>query len=200
MISEMDQKLLDEYLDGQLPPVDAQRLTRRLALEPALGDELSALRAAREIRQNVFAAIAPEPAEAEQFAQQIVSASRRQALRARVGGMMRIGGGVAASIAIGFIAGWIGRGRSAVPAPASPAPLAVRQPADHEASSARTIAASGQLTGPFQVSLTDPSGRVLAVQKFDRLEDAAVAADAMQHRVQSNASSDAEPVVYAGQF
>ena len=62
----------------------------------------------------------------------------------------------------------------------------------------RSAAAAGPLTGPFQVSLTDPSGHVIAVQKFDRLEDAAAAVDAIERRAQPN--SNAEPVVYAGQF
>jgi anti-sigma factor RsiW len=208
MISELDQQLLDEYLDGQLAPVDAQRLARRLALEVPLAEELMALRAERTIRQSVFAALEPEPKIAEAFSKRVASAARRQTQRRRFGGVARIGGGIAACIAIGFAAGWIGRGHGSTPIPTPNTPIAQSgspgsAPAVAVLNSAHPAAPTGQLTGPFQVSLTDPDGHVLAVQKFDRIEDAAAAADTMGRRIQSGNDANeaqAQTVVYADHF
>jgi anti-sigma factor RsiW len=203
MIKELDQQLLDEYLDGQLTPADAQRLTRRLALETELAGELSALRAARAVRQNVFESLAPQPESAEAFSRRVVSAVRRQSLRSRLGGMGRIGAGIAACIAIGFAAGWMGRGHGGASSPMAQVDSGGNRHAIVVSNSTtdRAPVQNAQLTGPYQVSLTDPDGKVLAVQKFDRIEDANAFADSMARearRLQSN--TDSQPVVYAGQF
>jgi anti-sigma factor RsiW len=208
MISELDQQLLDEYLDGQLAPADAQRLGRRLALETQLADELAALRAERAVRQSVFTALTPEPKIAEAFSRRVASAARRQALRTRFGGMSRIAAGIAACVAIGFAAGWIGRGHGAASAPTVPAAVARNNipsgpsaVAVNSSNNAGTTGQSGQLTGPYQMALTDPDGHVLAVQKFDRIEDAAAAADTLGRRLQSdNNDAQAQTVVYADHF
>jgi anti-sigma factor RsiW len=203
MISEPDQQLLDEYLDGQLASADAQRLSRRLAQETELAGELSALRVARAVRKNVFESLAPQPASAEAFARRVVSATRRQSLRTRFGGLIRIGGGIAACIAIGFAAGWIGRGHGGASSPMAQVGSGGdgRTVVVSNSNTDRAPVQNAQLSGPFQVSLTDPDGKVLDVQRFDRIEDANAFADSMARearRLQSN--TDAQPVVYAGQF
>ncbi|HEY0912944.1 MAG TPA: hypothetical protein VGD75_22195 [Bradyrhizobium sp.] len=200
--------MLEDYLDGQLPAADAQRLARRLAIEQPLAEELSALRAQRAVRQAVFDGLEPKADEAQAFARRVIGASRRQSLRARFASATRIGAGIAASVALGFVAGWLGRGHGSAPVIASAAPkvqippaVARESVASAGSNTSHTVNPVSQINGPFQVSLTDPDGKVLAVQKFDRIEDANAFADLVSRearRLQSN--NDLQPVVYAEQF
>jgi negative regulator of sigma E activity len=56
-----DDELLSAYLDGELPSLDADKLTERLAREPALRKRLESLQASDEATRELFARVDEQP-------------------------------------------------------------------------------------------------------------------------------------------
>lgn len=57
----IDPELLMAYADGELGPIDAKRVERAIAADPALGEEVARHRALRARLDGHFAAVAQEP-------------------------------------------------------------------------------------------------------------------------------------------
>jgi len=181
MLSEQDQELLEAYLDDALSPDEVERVAKRLADGPALTAELAAIRQQRRMRAAVWESLAPSEAEASTFAASVIRGIRRQRMMWRMSWITRLGSAAAACILMGLGGGWYLWGR--MPAQSTPPaltpPVAVNTTANNSASNNTpgqihfvANAANELPAGAYQVELTDDSGNVLAVQKFDKLEEA----------------------------
>lgn len=168
MTQDIDLELLEAHLDGALAPEETESLVSRLAAEPELAALLSALREERELRTAVWQSLAPAPGEAEQFAAGVIRSARRQRLLGRVGQISRTAVAAAACIMLGVGTGWYAWGR---PAAAPPTLSRVNTGADTH------LAADTAHAGPYQVAITDQDGNVVAVEKFNRLDEANKFAD-----------------------
>jgi anti-sigma factor RsiW len=180
MLSEQDEELLEAYLDDALSHDEVERTARRLADEPALAAELDALRQQRRVRAAAFASLEPTEAEASAFAASVVRGIHRERMKFRMSWVTRLSGAAAACILMGLGGGWYLWGRSApssvVQSPVTPVAVNTQN------NSASTGNARGQIqfgnmanelpAAPYQVELTDDHGTVVAVQKFDKLEEA----------------------------
>lgn len=151
---EMDVEYLEAYLDGELPAEDVNILRGRLAHEPELAAELEQLFQERSLRGSLFASF---EADADDRAVERVMArvhGKAQNPRRHVwlAHAMRLSGAAAACLAVGFLAGWLGRSR----------PNVAQQPAP--------AVSHAQLT--YDVAVRDDSGTVMGVQKFTSFEEA----------------------------
>lgn len=107
---------LEEYLDGALAPDEVERLNVRLAADPELAEALDEVRAQREMRALLWRANEPSHAEANAFADRVMSAARRAPVRrefnwGRMGRFAQFGSAAAACLLLGFFFGWLGRDR-----------------------------------------------------------------------------------------
>ena len=148
-MSDEELEVLENYLDGALSPREADRVTRRAALDPECAAALDRLRAERAMRQAVWQSNEPDPAAAHSAGRAALTAAIRADRRFRFTRHLRRASGVAAGLLIAFAGGWVARGLRSSPAPA-PAPLMSSAPAATE----------------FQVALTDDGGNIIAVQHF----------------------------------
>jgi hypothetical protein len=150
---EIDTELLEAYLDGELPPGDLALLRTRLAAEPELAAQLQQLSLERSLRSSLFERF---EADADDAAGRVLTGfhariQRRQRL-AWIGRAMRISGAAAACLAIGFLAGWLGRSGPAAPG--------------------RPASINGHAQVTYDVAVTDESGRVMGIQKFTSFDEA----------------------------
>jgi anti-sigma factor RsiW len=143
-VSDEDLETLENYLDGALSPREAERVTRRLALDLEYADAADRLRAERAVRQAVWQSIEPDPAAAHAAGRAAVISAARAERSTRRARLARRAAGVAAGLLVAFAGGWVARGRSAPTAAAPP----------------------GAPVGEFQVALTDDGGNIIAVQHF----------------------------------
>ena len=134
------------------------------------------MREQRRIRMEVWESLEPGDAEASSFATRVIRNIQRKQFMSRMSWVTRLSGAAAACLLMGLGSGWYMWGRSpASPSPYAPARVAVNT--THNAPAQREIQFVNQpgndlAVGPYQVELTDESGKVLAVQKFNKLEDA----------------------------
>jgi hypothetical protein len=106
---------LEEYLDGALAPDEVERLNVRLAADPELAATLDELRAERETRALLWRANEPSPAQANAFAERVLTTARRTRREfnwGRLGRYAQFGSAAAACLLLGFFFGWLGRDRS----------------------------------------------------------------------------------------
>lgn len=174
-LTDQDLELLEAHLDGALPADTARDVEARLSVEPALVAEMVQLRAERAMRRAAWSALEPSPSQADAFAQRICA----QAEHAAAGSIrrpmvrwplvIRWSGAVAACLLVGFMTGYIQPGRG----PASTGQT-MEPPMDRGSLVATGPAGStGSAPSPdYHVSLMDPSGRVLAEQRFGTLQQA----------------------------
>ena len=191
-VTDADMEALERYLDDAMPPAEAEAFQLRLARDGALADALAAARAMRALRQAAWESMEPAHADADQFAAAVLVGARRRERWERVWQIGRAVTAAAACIALGFAAGWMGRGEAgpiaAERAPARPEPVALRVPAMDGADG-------------FQVALADEAGNVLAVQRFARLEEAQeFAADLGRWQVRQQEVQQGDLVLVADQF
>ena len=180
-ITETDLDLLQQYLDGALLGIELEEVRRRLRVEPQFDEALKASRADREARRAVWQSMEPGDDEVARFIRSFTVRARKSDMVLRLGRFSRFIGAAAACIAMGFLAGWLGRGK-----PAS-------GPATAGLNVASMTHANGQAP-TFQVALTDDAGNVVAVQKFSRLEDAReFANDLVQWQMRRRAMSTEDP-------
>jgi hypothetical protein len=185
-------ELLELWLDGELPEDQSEALRQRLSAEPALAQALDALRGERQIRARVWQALEPGDTDVES----LVSSVRRSVMKEEVWASrlrtLRNVSGIAASIAIVFLAGWISRGRLSVGGEAPDNLTGILQASN--ATSAGRAALFGppidnsvglvstpsvmpvwvppvRATGRFQVQVLDPAGNTIFVQQLDQLND-----------------------------
>ena len=165
--------LLESYLDGELSPVDIGHLERRLRAEPELVDALSRMSAEFAVRRAVWKSLEPTGTEALAAANAAAAGVRREDLRRRFGRLGRLAGAAAACAAVGFLAGWVGRGNAVAQAGTESVD---RPPLVHPAGGrdGKPAPKSDKKDEPYvyQVALTDEAGNITALQKFDSLDEA----------------------------
>ncbi|MDF2383337.1 zf-HC2 domain-containing protein [Nostoc ellipsosporum NOK] len=103
----IDPEMLMAYADGELGPLEARRVERAIAEDPALGVEVARHRALRARLSGHFAPVAEEP-----VPDRLAAMLRTNVIElpvgapaARMPAWMRWGGAVAASLALGFAIG-----------------------------------------------------------------------------------------------
>jgi len=145
-VDERDVELLEMYLDGELSARDQAALEQRMRANDEIDEELQRLRDERQLRKAVFASLEADAATTERLMQRVQAGmgQRKEWLRAwrRVG----FASAAAAVVALAFIGGWIGGTQKG---------------------------SSVHAQGPeYHVQIMDEAGRVMAVQKFESLEQA----------------------------
>ncbi len=145
-VDEREIDLLEMYLDHELSVQQSAAMEERLGSDTALRQELSQLENERQLRQTVFASL--EPTEAEVANMLTLTRARMSEGEIWRRYLHRAGFATAAAavVAIAFVGGWIGgtqRGSS----------VRAQSPAYH-------------------VQIMDDAGRIMAVQKFQSLEQA----------------------------
>lgn len=103
----VDPEMLMAYADGELGPIEAKRVERAIAGDPALAEQVAQHRALRAALGARFAPVAEEPVPdrlAAMLRSNVVELPRPRA-RAKVPGWARWGGAVAASLALGVVVG-----------------------------------------------------------------------------------------------
>ena len=186
-VTDQDLELLDAYLDDALSTGERDALIDRLAREPALSAALEELRAGRDVRLRAFAANELSPAEAEAFAEALVSGLRKRESWRRWRRATLTAAGVAACVAIGWIGRsmWVGTEQS-------------RTRGIVDASGTADVVGG---SGAFQVILTDDAGKVLAVQKFGRLDEARqFASDLTRYQLQQEQVRQGQMVLVSDEF
>jgi anti-sigma factor RsiW len=153
---EGETEQLEMFLDRGLTAGEQAALEARLRQDPALADAIDELRSQRMTRLAVWRSLEPSDREIDHLAATITSAARRDELRRRRAVALKWVSAAAASILLGIGAGWFGRAVMAPPEPATSVPVA-------------TAPAEDNLV---RVAITDESGNVLAVQKFDSIDRA----------------------------
>ncbi len=165
--AETDLELLEAYLDGELPPEQLGQLRLRLAAEPVLIAALDQLRSQRALRMQVWRQMEPETSVAEDVLSRLHASSSRP-VRSRSWRVVQYISAAAACIVVGFTVGWIGRGRTPVPADMAGTSVNPGGMQFVNQSAAPRFAAPGS----YQVVVTDDAGHPVAVRKFNSLEDA----------------------------
>ena len=150
-MSGTDIELLETYLDDALPPAEADALRGRLANEPALSAELDQLRTDRAQRASAFASMEANDALAERLLANVSSRREPPAKPLRWTTPLRYVAAAAACIALGFFA---------------------RQSMETRDPLRKVASPQAAVTPTYQVAITDDAGGVIAVQKFESLEQA----------------------------
>lgn len=164
-IPEFDLELLEAYLDDALSPGQVQHVAQRLLAEPELAAAMHDLRAERALRTAVWRMMEPSETRVSSVADRVAREVRRRERWRRLFRAARTASAVAAAVAV-FCGGWF-LGHSGSDPVAGEVPLG-RLPS----SGVSTIHSAAHLPGLFEVPLKDPSGHVIAVQKFAREEEA----------------------------
>jgi len=128
-VNETDLELLETYLDGELPMIEAESLWRRLAVEPDLSAALEQLRTDRAGRAVVWVENEPDDAEAEAVIDRVSAAIHRRNWIEGIRRSLVYVTSAAACILVGFQIGWFERGPTApmgVPGPQAGLPVAIR--------------------------------------------------------------------------
>jgi len=103
----IDPETLMAYADGDLGPIEAMRVERAIAADPALAEEVARHRALRTRLSGHFAPVAEEPVPdrlAAMLRSNVVRLPAGEPVR-RIPGWTRWGGAVAASLALGLTIG-----------------------------------------------------------------------------------------------
>jgi hypothetical protein len=212
-VSDVDLELLEAHLDGELSSVQDAALLARLATDPELAAELSALRAQRTLRTGVFESFEPDDAAVDRLIVRVRRQITKDAVRGDRMRILRYVASAAACIMFSFSAGWLGKARVATQSPADQPPQMVAQnqnagSIDFSSSQrfgSQPLQNGGRAPGGYQVAITDNMGRVLAVQSFDRLEDAQAFRDDVgrwqtQQQQQEQGAPVTENVIYKDRF
>ena len=145
-VDEHDIELLEMYLDRALDAGEQAELEQRLRADGALQDQLNQLREQRQLRAEAYTSFEPDCAAVDRFLARINTAISRRAAWWKYLRRAGYASAAAAAVAIAFVGGWVGgtqRGSSA------------------------------HAQGPqYHVQIMDDAGRVMAVQKFDSLQQA----------------------------
>lgn len=167
-VPEYDLQLLEAYLDDALAASQVEVVDARLAREPRLGEALHSLRAQRAVRAAVWQSIHGDDCAAEVMPDRVRRGIARHELMTRVLRGLRVGGGVAACVALVW-GGWMMRGASV------PSVVRVAGPVP-----ARRAVVPFDAAGIYRVALTDEAGKVIAVQPFTKIEEARQFADDLE--------------------
>jgi anti-sigma factor RsiW len=203
-----DFELLMGYIDEELTAAEVARLEERLQAEPELAGALGRMSAEHAVRQAVWRSLEPAQPEALSLAAGVSRSARRADWHRRLSRLSRVAVAAAACVALGFLAGWVGRGsavaRAVTDVNETPAPRTVvasrtdRAEPRYAAKDAGNVAAKTAAAEPFvyQVALTDDDGNITAVQKFNNLEEARnFAADVGRWQARQQQIQEGHPVV-----
>lgn len=103
----IDPEMLMAYADGELGPIEAKRVERAMAADPALAEQVAQHRALRAALNAHFAPVSQEPVPdrlAAVLKSNVVELPLPQK-RAEAGGWLRWGGAIAASLVLGLAIG-----------------------------------------------------------------------------------------------
>jgi anti-sigma factor RsiW len=172
MLTDQDLELLEAYLDDALTADEVEQVAHRLSDDPALLAALQSMRAERTVRAAVFTSLEPTPAEADAISNRIIRSVRRSRLIGIGWRASQFAAAAAASILLGLGGGWFiwGRGHLS-PSQAMPT-VAVNNIGSVAPQTVGDSTIANLPPGPYQVALTDEHGNVLAMQKFDRFDEA----------------------------
>jgi len=223
-LSDSDIELLEAHLDGELSSAQDAVLRNRLSSEHELASQLTALRAQRTVRADVFQSFEPNDLQVKNLILGVRKQITKDAVRGDRLRILRYIGSAAAVVVFSFTAGWLGKARIAtLPAPGdSSAPMVATnggntgsldfsgyQGGDQNAGPptlisntlGRTLQNGTRRAGGYQVALTDALGHVVAIQHFDTLEEAReFTEDVSRWQHQQQQIRGAEPVDYKDQF
>jgi hypothetical protein len=161
-LDENELELLEGYLDDALDEREVEAVRARLAGGQGWIAALDQLRAEREMRQAMFAAIEPSPVEVERLVGQVQRGIER---RRRFAGALRISRWISAAAAC-FVAGFLVHSAFFADRNAGPTNGTQSvQPVLNSGASVRSVEV-------YEVSLRDETGKVVAVQRFDSLAKA----------------------------
>jgi hypothetical protein len=179
-VNENDVELLESYLDGELPMSECEGLWRRLAVEPALSNELERLRSEGAVRQVVFSSLEPSDEVLAQLQRNIFKGARKQTFQAVYNRYVRVIGSVAACLLFGFAVGWWGHDRYPMflhGALSGGSGGSVAGISDFGIVPVRAPAAPAAPSGKYVVNVRDGSGQVIATQQFNTFDEARQFAD-----------------------
>ncbi|HWE96984.1 MAG TPA: hypothetical protein VG269_23685 [Tepidisphaeraceae bacterium] len=197
MASETDLEMLEAYLDDALSASEVVGLDRRLVTEPALAAAMQTMRGRRAVRLALFKSHEPDEASAEKLAELVIASAHRSAWHRKVARVSRVVGMLAACMLVGFAAGWMGRGHG----PAAPMAAGGPHPAKAEGHLVAHVPKPGEAGGMYQVALTDENGNVIAIQKFNRVEDARQFADDLgQYEARRQQVEEGRPMLISDRF
>lgn len=178
---EHDVELIEQYLDSELSPEQAEQLRLRAATDPSLNATMHRLNRQRALRKAYFQTLEPSPQDVQTL-ETVIEAQllrqRRWAGRARI---LRRLTAAAACVIMGMGVGWLGRSVLTEPdhrLPEHGVPAAI--------GGTSTISQSmvGSEDFPilrsypwsdgdgYKVALTDAFGRVIAIRRFQTLDQA----------------------------
>jgi anti-sigma factor RsiW len=204
-----DFELLMGYIDEELTAAEVARLEERLRQEPELAGALGRMSAEHAVRQAVWRSLEPAQPEALSLAEGVSRSARRADWHRRLSRLSRVAVAAAACVALGFLAGWVGRGSAVARAvtdvnePTAAPRTVVASRTDHPepryaSKDAGNVASNAAAAEPFvyQVALTDDDGNITAVQKFNNLEEARnFAADVGRWQARQQQIQEGHPVV-----
>jgi len=166
MLTETDINLLEAYLDDALSASEVQSLDARLTEEPEMASSLDSLRAERKMRIAALSALTPTQQQADDFSEKLLNSVRRSQWTRRWIRGVKIGASIAACLIVGFTVGWIGHGHGA-----TTEQMATHLPQAHPQDSGETHPVIDMETARYQVSVLDEKGKVIATQRFQKIED-----------------------------
>lgn len=167
-VSEQDQELLDEYLDGALPGEEAERLRGRLAREPQLAAALSQLESERAARSTVWVSLEPDDKQASALARRVSVAARRQESWGHVRRYARFGSAAAACMLIGYVVGWAAQDGPSAPGRGPGGAAGINQVGRGGGDGGNSARSAGRYRVPVGF---DETGRPIT-QDFDTLDEA----------------------------
>ena len=172
-VSEQDLEVLEAYLDDALSEAEVTDLRRRLAELPELAAAMDQVRAQRQTRQAMWQGMEPDDAAVERLVQRITASVHRHQRWAYVLRRWQLPTAAAACIIVGFLLGWLGRGGPRGDEVVGGGPTIPGVHFINQGSNQRSMVEPEERgSGPFAVAVQDPSGRVVAVQRFQTREEA----------------------------
>jgi hypothetical protein len=114
---ENDLEILETWLDGELPDEQVEQLRRRIADEPELAQAIDQLRGERQLRSQCWQTFESSNADVETLIASVRrNVQREEMWNFRLGTLRRFSG-IAASITVVFMAGWLAHSRLHVASP-----------------------------------------------------------------------------------
>jgi anti-sigma factor RsiW len=179
-VREDDLEMLEAYLDGALSPAETDAINARLRGGGALNDALEELRRQRETRVEAFTRFEPTETETDAVATAIL-AKARPVVVGRIGRGWRYAIAATAAAACVLIGILIGRAGNTGPAKPSNPDIVARE--------------------IYEVALRDQTGKIIAVQQFNSVEEAQqFASDLVKWQQNGNRLASGHFVLTADRF
>lgn len=110
-VTEHDLEILEMWLDGELSEEQVVELRKRVSAEPELAQAHERLRSDRQLRTRMWQSLEPADAQVESLISRVRADIRKEEVwSSRFRSLSRVSG-IAASIAVVFMMGWVGRDR-----------------------------------------------------------------------------------------